>query len=244
HLTFTTQPGGVSRTGSPLATQPVVKAQDQFGNVSTVGLPPSLSVTLALSAGSGSLLGTTILDIGTAAASGIGSFTNLQCSLAGTNKQLNATAVGLTGALSALFSVGGVETANGGNAISADTAGGAYTTLTGPVYYEAASADVGAGTQHQFGHVDRGSRGSQSAGLQRAAWLCHGGGGVWAPAGGAQPRPVWQRFSSGSAGQQDCDTDAECGYWCAARDRQPGHRHRGGPWGGGLAGSGNRFCRG
>src|SRR5207249_2352577 len=109
------------------------------------GLPPSLSVTLSLSAGSGSLLGTTSLGIG-GAANGIASFTNLQCSLVGTNKQLNAIAAGLTGALSTLFSVGGVETANGGNAISADTAGGTYTTLTGPVYYEAASADVGAGT--------------------------------------------------------------------------------------------------
>src|SRR6185295_8677512 len=34
-LAFATQPDGL-RTGSPLATQPVVKAQDQFGNNTTV----------------------------------------------------------------------------------------------------------------------------------------------------------------------------------------------------------------
>src|SRR5439155_20577390 len=63
-LAFTTQPGGVSRTGSPLATQPVIRAQDRYGNLSTVGLPSSLNVGLTLTAGSGSLLGTTVLDIG------------------------------------------------------------------------------------------------------------------------------------------------------------------------------------
>src|SRR5439155_3933380 len=72
--------------------------------------------------------------------------TNLQCSTAGTNKQLSATAAGLTSGLSATFSAGGIDPANGGSSISTDTAGGAYTTLTGPVYYEAASADEGAGT--------------------------------------------------------------------------------------------------
>ena len=69
-LAFTTQPGGVSRTGSPLAAQPVVKSRDPFGNLSTVGLPSSLPVTFALSSGSGSLLGTTSLDIGAAAGNG------------------------------------------------------------------------------------------------------------------------------------------------------------------------------
>src|SRR5207245_7426075 len=49
-------------------------------------------------------------------------------------------------ALSAAFTVGGVDRALGGGAISADTAGGTYTTLTGPTYYEAASGDVGTGT--------------------------------------------------------------------------------------------------
>src|SRR5439155_268337 len=46
----------------------------------------------------------------------------------------------------ALFFVGGVEPATGGEAISSSTAGGAYATLTGPVYYEVATADAGTGT--------------------------------------------------------------------------------------------------
>jgi hypothetical protein len=46
-LAFTTQPGGVSRTGSPLASQPVVVSQDEFGNVSAVGLPANRNVTLS-----------------------------------------------------------------------------------------------------------------------------------------------------------------------------------------------------
>src|SRR5438093_2993626 len=82
-LVFTTLPGGVSRTGSPLAAQPVVKSADQFGNSSTVGLPANFNVALALTGGSGSLLGTTGLDIGTAAGNGTAAFTGVQCSAAG-----------------------------------------------------------------------------------------------------------------------------------------------------------------
>src|SRR5207249_5906333 len=76
-LAFSIQPGGISRTGSRLASQPVVKSQDTFGNNSTVGLPASLNVGLALTAGSGSLLGTTMLDIGAGAGNGTATFTNV-----------------------------------------------------------------------------------------------------------------------------------------------------------------------
>src|SRR5439155_3852545 len=145
-LAFTTQPGGVSRTGSPLATQPVIKTQDRYGNVSTVGLSASLNTVLALSSGSGSLLGTTSLDVGTAAGNGTATCTNLQCSDPGTNKQVRASAAGLSNALSAAFNVGGVAPAIGGGAISADTVGATYPTLSGPTYYEAASGDAGTGT--------------------------------------------------------------------------------------------------
>ena len=41
---------------------------------------------------------------------------------------------------------GGVERATGGTAIPSSYAGTTYTNLTGPVYYEVASADVGTGT--------------------------------------------------------------------------------------------------
>jgi len=144
-LVFATQPSG-TRTGSPLATQPVVKAQDAYGNTSSVGFPANLNVSLALTAGSGSLLGTTTLDIGTAAGNGTATFTTVECSDAGTNKQITASAAGFTDAISSLFTLYGVERATGGTAIPSSTAGGAYTTLTGPVYYEYATGDVGTGT--------------------------------------------------------------------------------------------------
>src|SRR5207249_591649 len=41
---------------------------------------------------------------------------------------------------------GTLTPATGGSAISADTTGGAYTSLTGPIYSETASGDVGTGT--------------------------------------------------------------------------------------------------
>ena len=148
-LVFATQPGGASRLGSPLATQPVVKSADQYGNVSAVGLPANLPLMLALTSGSGALLGTTSVDIGAGAGNGIASFPNIQCSDAGTNKQLTASAAGLPNAVSAVFNVGGVVAASGGSNISADNTGGAYTTLSGPTYYEAASGD--AGTAHDDG---------------------------------------------------------------------------------------------
>jgi len=144
-LVFATQPNG-GRTGSPLATQPVVTTQDAYGNTSGVGLAANLNVSLALTGGSGSLLGTTTLDIGAAAGNGTAAFTGVQCGAAGLNKQITASAAGFTDAVSALFFVGGVEPATGGEAISSSTAGGAYTTLTGPVYYEVATADAGTGT--------------------------------------------------------------------------------------------------
>src|SRR5205823_4372679 len=88
-----------------LTTQPVVRARDQFGNNSTTGLPSSKIVTLALTTGTGSLLGSTSLDIGTAAGNAVATFTNLEIDSAGTNKQLTASASGFTNALSTVFTI-------------------------------------------------------------------------------------------------------------------------------------------
>src|SRR5207253_4594738 len=85
--------------------QPVVKAQDSFGNNSTFGLPSSLNVTVSLSSGTGPLQGTSTLDIGTAAGNGTATFTNLRIDSAGAGKQLTANASGLTGDVSAAFTV-------------------------------------------------------------------------------------------------------------------------------------------
>src|SRR5205823_12485199 len=75
-LAFATQPAN-GTIGSLLVTQPVLRSRDQFGNNSTIGLAGSQPVTVTLSAGTGPLLGTTNLDIGTGAGHGVVSFTDL-----------------------------------------------------------------------------------------------------------------------------------------------------------------------
>lgn len=105
-LAFTTQPGSAT-AGSAFGQQPVVKTQDQFGNNSNSGLPNSLDVTVTLSSGTGPLQGTTTLNIGRAGAGGKGTvtYTNLRIDVAGTDKQLTASASGLTSAVSNVFTV-------------------------------------------------------------------------------------------------------------------------------------------
>jgi hypothetical protein len=109
HLAFTIQPSNAV-AGAAFGTQPVVKSRDQFGNDSTVDLPASLDVTVALTAGDGPLLGTTNLDIGTAAGNGVATFTDLQIDAVGADKQLIASATGFTNALSDVFTVKGHTT--------------------------------------------------------------------------------------------------------------------------------------
>ena len=146
-LVFTAQPGGPkSSAGSPLFQQPTLRTQDQYGNNSTNGLPATLPVTMTLTSGKGPLVGTTSMNIGAAGGNGTVSFTNLQINAGGTNKQMTASATGLSNAVSGIFVVGGVDPAEGGTNISSATAGGSFTTLTGPSYYESVVADVGLGT--------------------------------------------------------------------------------------------------
>ena len=103
-LVFTTQPDKVE-VNTVFPQQPVVQAQDLYGNLSTVGLGASLNVTLTLSSGSGVLGGTVTLDIGTGAGNGTVTYTNLQLDTAGPARQLTASATGLTDGLSSLFDV-------------------------------------------------------------------------------------------------------------------------------------------
>jgi hypothetical protein len=103
-LVFSTQPGNAT-AGAPFGQQPVVKTQDSVGNNSMAGLPAHLDVTVTLSAGTGPLQGTTTLDIGTAAGNGTVSYTNLRIDSPGTNKELTASASGLTPAVSNVFTV-------------------------------------------------------------------------------------------------------------------------------------------
>src|SRR5439155_26264547 len=89
-LVFPSQPGSTAY-GSELSPQPALKSRDPFGNDSTVGIGTSKMVTLAVSAGTGTLQGTTSMDIGTAAGNGAVSFSGLTVSAAGTGKQLTAS---------------------------------------------------------------------------------------------------------------------------------------------------------
>ena len=95
----------LATAGSVFGTQPVVKSQDAFGNNSTLGLGASLNLTVNLTTGSGLLQGTTTPDIGTAAGNGSAVFTDLRIDSTGTNKQLTATASGLTNVVSGTFTV-------------------------------------------------------------------------------------------------------------------------------------------
>ena len=103
-LVFIAQPASMAY-GSALSPQPVLKSRDPFGNDSTVGIGTSKMVALAVSAGTGSLQGTTSMDIGTLAGNGTVSFSGLTINAAGTGKQLSASSSGLTSALSASFDV-------------------------------------------------------------------------------------------------------------------------------------------
>src|SRR6185503_14476610 len=119
-LVFATQPGSTPY-GSALSTQPVIKTQDAVGNDSTVGIGTSKIVTLAVSTGTGSLQGTTSLDIGTAAGNGTAAFSGLSVSASGTDKQLTASvAGGLTSAVSASIDVA-KATVNGSITASSKT---------------------------------------------------------------------------------------------------------------------------
>ncbi len=104
-LAFARQPAaGVA--GTPFATQPVVVAQDQFGNASTNGLPATRNITLSLTSGMGPLQGTLTLNIGMAGGDGTIIYSGLRIDVAGADKRLTATAdAALTAATSSTFTV-------------------------------------------------------------------------------------------------------------------------------------------
>src|SRR5207245_10588431 len=93
------------RSGGLVGAQRASRTREQFGNGATGSLPGSVAVTLTLSSGTGRLNGTTTLDLGTNAGNGVATFTDLQIDSAGTNKQLTASASGMTNALSSIFTV-------------------------------------------------------------------------------------------------------------------------------------------
>jgi len=102
-LAFTTQPVG-SGYGTPFATQPVVTIQDKLGNTVTSS---SLSVTLAITAGTGTSGAVLSCSGGTAKAgsSGVATFSGCSITKAGTGYTLTATATSVTIGISTSFNI-------------------------------------------------------------------------------------------------------------------------------------------
>ena len=101
-LVFTTSPAG-AYTNFPFTTQPVVKSEDVYGNVSIVGLPTVDNVTISINSGpgGGTLQGTKTYNI--VALSGTIVFSGLSVSLKGTYTLKATAASGLTAGISGSF---------------------------------------------------------------------------------------------------------------------------------------------
>ena len=90
-LAWTTQPGEVAY-GSTFSTLPVLKTVDAYGNPTTAGLPTYLTVTLSHPSGSGTLIGTTNYNIGSAGSNGIVTLSDLKIGAAGSGNTLQVSA--------------------------------------------------------------------------------------------------------------------------------------------------------
>ena len=97
-LIWATQPGQATN-GLPFAQQPVLITADQYGVPSSNGLPASLDVVVSLTSGTGPLLGTTNLNIGTSGFDGVVPFADLQIDSIGSDKELTAATPALTNGL-------------------------------------------------------------------------------------------------------------------------------------------------
>src|SRR5258706_8878772 len=94
------------RAGSVTGVQTCAMPIYAYGNDSTSGLGATKTVSIALTSGSGTLLGTTSINIGTGAATpGVATFTDLQINAAGSGKVLTASATSLNDAVSDSFTV-------------------------------------------------------------------------------------------------------------------------------------------
>ena len=103
-LAFTTSPSG-AKAGSAFSTQPVVQTEDAFGNLSTVGLAATVTVTIAPASGpTATLQGTTSYNIGTGGTDGTIAGTGLRLDTAGTYT-LGAAATNFTTGTSGSFTV-------------------------------------------------------------------------------------------------------------------------------------------
>jgi VCBS repeat-containing protein len=88
-LVFVTQPAEISTAGVAFPQQPVVRFEDDYGNVI---INADVPITLTLSTGTGTLSGTVSVD----AVSGVAIFDGLSIDLAGSDKVLTASATFIT----------------------------------------------------------------------------------------------------------------------------------------------------
>ncbi len=127
-LVFTTEPS-LATVGAVFGQQPVVITQDQFGSATTNGLGAIENVTISLSSGTGTLSGTTVLNIGTSGGNGTVSFTDLQINTAGV-KKLMATSGSLTFAVTNDFTVSQATTTTSLSSDNSPSCFGTNVTLT------------------------------------------------------------------------------------------------------------------
>lgn len=91
-LVVTTQPSSSTVAGVAIATQPVVTVRDEFGNTVTTGADSTQTISATLTAGIGTLTGTTTKP----ATAGVANFSGngLKINLVGTNKKLTFAGTG------------------------------------------------------------------------------------------------------------------------------------------------------
>ncbi len=109
-LAFATRPDS-SIAGIAFEKQPVIFTQDQFGNATINGLAEVQNVKISLSAGTGTLSGTAVLNIGTTGGNGVVSFSDLKVNATGV-KKLMARSGALTFAVTNEFVVTNANTAS------------------------------------------------------------------------------------------------------------------------------------
>jgi len=129
-LVVSTQPAAPIGSGGALATQPVVKVEDQFGNVVTTS---SASIVASAAEGTWTLGGTATK----AAVSGIASFANLTAFSAGgvTGATISFTSTGLAGATSTSFNIPApIQSLLGGATVASGKLAFAFTNITGLSY--------------------------------------------------------------------------------------------------------------
>ena len=139
-LAVTTQPAAPLGSGGALATQPIVKVQDAYGNVVTGS---SASIAAAAVQGTWTLGGTKTRT----AASGVATFTNLTAfsaqAVAGATIAFSSS--GLTGATSSVFNIPApINSLLGGVGVAAGRLGFTFTNISGLSYSVLATNDLSA----------------------------------------------------------------------------------------------------